>query len=87
MLVNFHYPPDREVRRESGRLGAALLRGGVPPFDLAAFHKLHSFRFMFRSGGATLLIFSTIPPHREVRRAFQELKFKQILIWKKLLLY
>lgn len=40
MLVNILHPPGREVRRESGRLGAALLRGGVPPFDLAAFHKL-----------------------------------------------
>ena len=40
MLVSFFIPPDREVRRESGRLGAALLRGGVPPFDLAAFHEL-----------------------------------------------
>lgn len=65
MLVNFHYPPGREVRRESGRLGAALLRGGVPPFDLAAFHEsvLVEFRFTFRGGGTTLLrLFVSIYP-------------------------
>lgn len=27
------------------------------------------------------------PPDREVRRVFKDLKFKQILIWKKLLHY